>query len=42
LGKRLPRLSQKCATGGREFNLPLRPTKQTRAELILEAPDLLA
>jgi hypothetical protein len=42
LGKCLPRLREKCLSGRREFDPPLRPTKQAGAEFILEAPYLLA
>jgi hypothetical protein len=42
LGERLPRLREKYLSGRRELDPPLRPTKQAGAELILEAPYLLA
>ena len=42
LGQCLPRLREKCLSGRREFDPPFRPTKQAGAELILEAPYLLA
>ena len=42
LGKRLPRLREKCLPGRRELDPPFRPTKQAGAEFILEAPYLLA
>jgi hypothetical protein len=42
LGKRLPRLPQKCLPGRRELDPALRPTKQAGAEFVLEAPYLLA
>jgi len=36
------RAPQKCLPGRREFDPPLRPTKQAGAEFILQAPYLLA
>jgi hypothetical protein len=42
LGKRLASLGEKCLSSRREFDPPFRPTKQARAEFILETPYLLA
>jgi hypothetical protein len=42
LRKCLPRLREKCLSGQREFDPPLRPKKQAGPQFILEAPYLLA
>jgi hypothetical protein len=42
LGQRLPRLGEEGLPGRCEVDPPLGPTKETGAEFVLEAPDLLA